>query len=104
MTLAAGGGQTPYCLKLEGPMVYECRQELERTIIDAMRRHSCLQADLSSVREIDLYGVRLLGLLQSVGSVVAVSPAVAEAAQRWQDSPLACGPGRDARGSHAAGF
>lgn len=82
----AGGGNF-YCLKLDGPMIHERRQELERMIIDAMRRHRCLRADLSAVREIDSYGVRLLALLQSVGTIVAASPAVTEAAERSQQSP-----------------
>lgn len=61
---------------VEIPMTFEYRHELETTIIDAMRRHQNLEADLSDVNEIDLYGVHLLGLLHSVGAVVAISPAV----------------------------
>lgn len=69
-------------LKLAGPMTFEHRHELERTIIDAMRRHTSLEADLSEVREIDFYGVHLLGLLQSVGAVIAISPVVEDAAKQ----------------------
>jgi len=74
--------EVPFQLQLEGPMTFEHRQELEGSIIDAMRRHQSLEVDLSAVQEIDLYGVHLLGLLQSVGAVVAISPAVEEAARR----------------------
>lgn len=69
-------------LKFDGPMTFDYRNELEATLIDAMRRHKSLAVDLSDVREIDLYGVHLLGLLQSVGAVVALSPVVQLAAQR----------------------
>lgn len=69
-------------LKFDGPMTFDFRNELEATLIDAMRRHKSLAVDLSDVREIDLYGVHLLGLLQSVGAVVALSPVVQLAAQR----------------------
>lgn len=71
-----------FCLKLQGQMTFEHREALEGVIIDAMRRHQSLEADLSEVHEIDLYGVHLLGLLQSVGQIVAISPEVEEAAQR----------------------
>ena len=73
---------TAYRLKLAGPMTFEHRHELEGMIIDAMRRHKCLEADLSEVGEIDFYGVHLLGLLQSVGAVVAISPVVENAAKQ----------------------
>ena len=82
MNAATSREETPFLLKLEGPMTFEFRRELEGAIIDAMRRHKSLEADLSAVREIDIYGVHLLGLLQSVGEVVAISPVVENAAGR----------------------
>jgi ABC-type transporter Mla MlaB component len=78
----------PYRLQLEGHMTLEHRRELESCIIDAMQRHQSLEVDLSAVREIDLYGVHLLGLLQSVAAVVAISPCVEEAARRLLKSYL----------------
>lgn len=90
-------GATPFRLKLAGPMTFDCRQELEQTIIYAMRCHQNLEADLSAVQEIDLYGVHLLGLLQSVGAVTAISPAVEEAARRLLTSYRGASLGRVAR-------
>lgn len=90
--------ETTFCLKLDGPMTFERRQELEAVIINAMRRHKSLEADLSGVREIDIYGVHLLGLLQSVGAVVAISPVVEDAAKRLLRSYRGASLGRVARG------
>lgn len=93
-------GTAPHFLKFEGPMTFEHRLELEETIIGAMRRHTQLAADLSGVREIDLYGVHLLGMLQSVGAVVALSPTVEEAAKRLLTSYQGTRLGRAARASN----
>lgn len=79
-------GMSAFRLKLEGPMTFEYRHQLESTIIDAMRRHKTLEADLSDVCEIDFYGVHLLGLLQSIGVVIAISPVVEEAARQLLSS------------------
>ena len=93
--------EAPFCLKLEVPMTFEHRHDLEGTIIDAMRRHKNLEADLSSVREIDLYGVHLLGLLQNVGAIIAISPVVEEAARRLLTSYRGTSLGRVARTRHS---
>ena len=92
----------PFRLKLPGPLTFEQRQSLESTVVDAMRRYQALEADLSEVSEIDLYGVHLLGLLQSVGTVVAISPAVEEASRRLLSSCRGVSLGRMARRSAAA--
>jgi hypothetical protein len=63
-------------------MTIAFHQQLEQSIIYAMRCHTNLEADLSGVQEIDHYGIRLLGLLRSVGTVVAVSPMVEEACRQ----------------------
>lgn len=81
-----------FCLKLEGRMTSEHRQALEKTIIDAMRRYPRLASDLSAVTEIDMYGLHLLKLLQNVGEIVAMSPAVAEAARQLQPAARPRGP------------
>lgn len=96
-------GEAAFRLKLEGPMTFDYRQELESTIINAMRRHKSLEADLSDVREIDLYGIHLLGLLQSVGAVIAISPAVEEATKRLLTSCHGARLGRVARVANAQG-
>ena len=96
--------EAPFCLKLDGPMTFEHRHDLESTIIDAMRRHKNLEADLSDVREIDLYGVHLLGLLQNVGAIVAISPVVEEAARRLLTSYRGTTLGRVARNGQQLSF
>ncbi|MBS1158507.1 MAG: hypothetical protein H6R15_926 [Proteobacteria bacterium] len=88
---------SPFRLKLECPMTFDCRQELEQSIIYAMRCHQNLEADLSAVQEIDLYGVHLLGLLRSVGAVTAISPVIEEAAKRLLTSYRGASLGRVAR-------
>jgi anti-anti-sigma regulatory factor len=54
--------------------------ELEDRIIDAMRQYKHFEVDLSGVREIDLCGIHLLRLLQTVGDknvdFIATSPIV----------------------------
>lgn len=55
-------------------------RELEDQIIQAMRRYEKLEVDLSGVNEIDICGVHLLGMLQTLGGtetrIVATSPVV----------------------------
>lgn len=83
MSIHLPDGVSPFCLKLEGAMTCQFRHQLESCVIDAMRRHKSFEADLSAVREIDIYGINLLGFLQSVCLVTAISPEVAEAARQW---------------------
>jgi ABC-type transporter Mla MlaB component len=94
--------ETPFRLKITGPLTFERRVSLESTVVDAMRRYEALEADLSEVSEIDLYGVHLLGLLQSVGTVVAISPSVEEASRRLLSSCRGVALGRLARRSASA--
>lgn len=77
----------PVCrLTFEGKMTFEVSRELEDRILSAMRSYRHLEVDLSGVREIDLCGIHLLGLLQSVGGkevrIVATSPVVEQASTR----------------------
>lgn len=62
-------------------------RELEDQIINAMRRHTKLEVDLSSVREIDSCGVHLLGMLNTLGGadirIVATSPVVEQQYARF---------------------
>lgn len=88
---------SPFRLNVEIPMTFEYRHELESTIIDALRRHRNLEADLSDVSDIDLYGVHLLGLLHSVGAVVAISPEVEATTRRLLTSCRGASLGRVAR-------
>ncbi|HEX6735751.1 MAG TPA: hypothetical protein VF096_13150 [Azonexus sp.] len=84
-------------LSVDIPMTFEYRHELESVIIEAMRRHRNFEADLSDVSEIDLYGVHLLGLLHSVGAVVAISPEVEATTRRLLASRCGTSLGRVAR-------
>lgn len=84
-------------LKLHGKMTHEFYHEQEDKIIDAMRRHEILEIDLSEVEEVDLCGLHLIGLLKSIGTIVATSPAVALAANRLISSLQSASLGRVAR-------
>ncbi|MFZ4539577.1 STAS domain-containing protein [Propionivibrio sp.] len=89
--------ESPFQLKLEGKMTYEFYRELEDRVIDAMRRYKNLEVDLSEVSEIDLCGIHLIGLLQSAGRIVAVSPVVEEASKRLFTTLHAAALGRAKR-------
>lgn len=88
-------------LVFEGKMTFEFSRELEDRMIAAMRRHQCLEVDLSGVREIDLCGIHLLGVLQSFGgkkvTIVATSPVVERASSRLLGSFRGASLGRAAR-------
>ena len=101
MKTQTGSADDLFCLKMEGPMSFDYRSDLESTIIDAMRRHKNLKADLSAVHEIDRYGVHLLGLLQSVGAIVAISTEVEDAARRLLTSCRGASLGRAVRSGQA---
>lgn len=70
----------------EGCLTFQFARELEDRIIDALRRYSHFELDLSGVREIDLHGLHLLRLLTTVGgdkvATVAGSPVVDQAQRR----------------------
>lgn len=72
-------------LVFDGSMTFAYARELEDSIINAMRRYERLEIDLSGVREIDILGIHLLGLLQSFGDgarIIARSPVVQQAYDR----------------------
>lgn len=84
-------------LKFDGKMTHQFYRELEDQVIDAMRRHENLEIDLSGVEEVDLCGLHLIGLLQSVGTIVATSPAVEQASKHLLASLHAAALGRAKR-------
>lgn len=86
--------EAAHILKFEGKMTHEFYRELEDKVIDAMRRHKHLAIDLSEVSEIDLCGLHLVGLLQSVGVIVAASPVVEHASRRLLSTLNAAALGR----------
>lgn len=94
--------ETAHVLKFEGKMTHEFYRELEDKVIAAMRRHKRLAIDLSEVSEIDLCGLHLVGLLQSVGVIVAVSPVVENASRRLLSTLNAAALGRARKTEHAS--
>jgi ABC-type transporter Mla MlaB component len=67
MNTAHVDSNSPFRLTLDGSMTINFANELEDKILDAMRQHPVLEVDLSGVREIDLCGIHLLRLLQTLG-------------------------------------
>ncbi len=69
-----------FCLTIDGSMTIGFVNELEGRILDAMRQYKHFEVDLSGVREIDLCGIHLIRLLQTVGDknvdFIATSPIV----------------------------
>ena len=74
---------TGFRLIFDGSMTMDFANQLEDRILDAMRKYRHLEVDLSGVREIDLCGIHLIRLLQTVGGkavdFVATSPIVERA-------------------------
>ena len=91
MDNALTAGEADFRLTFDKQMTFAFAAELEDLILDALRRYKHIEVDLSKVKEIDLYGAHLLGLLQSFfgkGMVlVGTSPAVDKAYRRFL-SPL----------------
>lgn len=91
----ASSGENTFRLAFTGDMTLANCPEFEEKIVDALRRYPHLELDLSGIREIDLYGIHLLGLLQRVADrkvvIVASSPAV-EDASRHLVAPSVVGP------------
>ena len=85
----------------DGSITYEYWAEQEDIIIDAMRRYTSFEVDLSGIQEIDLCGIHLLGVLHSVGgknvTIVASSSIVDQASKRLLASQRLASIGRAAR-------
>ncbi len=73
-------------LTFDGSITFGFWRELEDKIIDALRRYTHFDVDLSGIREIDLCGLHLLEMLRSVGGknvvIVADSLLVDQASRR----------------------
>lgn len=73
-------------LIFEGSLTCEFASELEDRIIDALRRHTRFELDLAGVREIDLCGLHLLRIVETVAgeqvATIAASTLVEQARQR----------------------
>lgn len=84
-------GKADFRLTFDKKMTYEFATELEDKIIDALRRYTHVEIDLSRVLEIDLCGIHLLGLLKCFTGkgvvIVATSPAVDQAYEDFVTPP-----------------
>lgn len=73
-------------LIFDGSLTMEFARELEDGIIDALRRYTHFEVDLSRVLEIDICGIHLLGVLDAIAGshveIVDSSPAVQRAYER----------------------
>ena len=96
------GNDAPFRLKFDGKMTNDYYPALEDKVIDAIRLNQRLEIDLSEVTEIDLCGLHLVGLLQSVGVIVATSPIVAETSRRLLSTLYSGALGRAKKKAHTA--
>lgn len=93
-------------LVFDGKITCDSTRELEERIIDTMRVHPRIEVDLSSVVEIDICGIHLIGVMQNMGGanvkIVATSPAVERAFRNLLASQRGAYLGRVARNPAAA--
>lgn len=73
-------------LVFEGALTYEHARDLEDRIIHALRRHARFEVDLSGVSEIDLCGIHLLRILETVAGdnleIVSEAPLIERTRER----------------------
>ena len=86
MEFQVKAGNNGHCIIFSGPLTCSNSREIENCIISAMRQHRRLDVDLSGVKEIDLCGIHLLGVLKSfcgaAVNIIATSPTVDAALAR----------------------
>jgi hypothetical protein len=103
MNITQNGSKDDCCLVFDGEMTYPFSRDIENRIIDSMRCHRHLKVDLSGVREIDLCGVHLLGVMRSFGDdairIVATSPVVDAALSQLPSPRRIGGRGQAAHGN-----
>lgn len=83
MNNAINSGDAQFRLTFKSKMTFEFSAEIEDMILDALRRYTHIEVDLSKVKEIDICGVHLLGLLENFANkgveIIATSPAIEKA-------------------------
>ena len=83
MSSVCANDDSGFRLTFDGSMTLAFANELEDRILEAVRKYKHLEVDLSGVREIDLCGIHLIRLLQTLGgkavNFVATSPIVEHA-------------------------
>jgi anti-anti-sigma regulatory factor len=86
MNTSLSKGKAQFLLTFKSKMTFEFAGEIEDMILDALRRYTYIQVDLSNVTEIDICGIHLLGLLESFANkgveIIATSPAIEKAYER----------------------
>lgn len=106
MKITLAKGDSVCRLTFAGKMTLAHSEQLEDALIDAMRRYTKLEVDLSGVREIDHCGLHLLGLLHSIAgkevAIVANSPIVEQASRRLLTSLRGASLARGVRREGAA--
>ncbi len=89
MNNSLNNGDTQFRLTFKSKMTLEFAGEIEDMILDALRRYTHIEVDLSKVSEIDVCGVHLLGLLERFADkgveIIASSPAIEKAYERRQN-------------------
>lgn len=92
MNTAHKNGEAQYRLTFKSKMTFEFAAEIEDMILDALRRYTHIEVDLSKVEEIDICGVHLLGLLENFSDkgidIIATSPAIEKAYERLHNRLL----------------
>jgi hypothetical protein len=89
MNNSLNNGKAQFLLIFKSKMTFEFAGEIEDMILDALRRYTHIQVDLSKVSEIDICGIHLLGLLESFANkgveIIATSPAIEKAYERREN-------------------
>lgn len=86
MSISLIGDGSACRLIFDGSITFDSWRDMEDRIIDALRRHTHFDVDLSGIQKIDLCGIHLLEMLRSVGGanvhIVAGSEVVDQASKR----------------------
>jgi hypothetical protein len=86
MNKPLNNGDAQFRLTFKSKMTFEFAGEIEDMILDALRRYTHVEVDLSNVNEVDICGVHLLGLLENFANkgveIIATSPAIEKGLER----------------------
>ena len=102
ITLIGGDNASSCRIIFQGSMTFKFSRTIEQQITDTMSRYQRVDIDLSGVNEIDLSGIHLISVMQSMSgnkfNIIATSPVVEQASRRLLASPhRGCSLGRVAR-------
>lgn len=92
MNTIRNNSEAQFRLTFKSKMTFEFAAEIEDMILDALRRYTHIEVDLSKVIEIDICGIHLLGLLENFTNkgieIIATSPAIEKAYERLHNRLL----------------